>query len=43
MKKFLRKAIALLPEAIADKLHAIKHRTYWLTKGGKAHHTYFEA
>lgn len=43
MKKFLRKSIALLPDGIADKLHAIKHRIYWLTKGGKAHHTYFDA
>lgn len=42
MKKFLRKAIALLPAGIADRLHAIKHRIYWLTKGGKSHHAYFD-
>ncbi|MDP3584434.1 MAG: class I SAM-dependent methyltransferase [Thiobacillus sp.] len=43
MKKFLRKAIALLPSSVANRLHALKHRIYWLTKGGKAHHTYFDA
>ena len=43
MKTILRKAIACLPAGIADKLHAIKHRVYWLTKGGKAHQTYFDA
>ncbi|MDP3420314.1 MAG: class I SAM-dependent methyltransferase [Thiobacillus sp.] len=43
MKKFVRKAIALLPSSVANRLHALKHRIYWLTKGGKAHHTYFDA
>lgn len=43
MKKFLRKAIALLPSSVANRLHALKHRIYWLTKGGDLHHTYFDA
>lgn len=42
MKTILRKAIACLPAGIADRLHAIKHRVYWLTKGGKSHHAYFD-
>ena len=43
MKKFLRTAIAMLPAGAANRLHALKHRVYWLTKGGKAHHMYFDA
>jgi hypothetical protein len=42
MNKFLRKAIALLPSGVANRLHALKHRVYWRTKGGKAHCTYFD-
>lgn len=42
MKTFLRKAIAMLPAGIADRLHAVKHRIYWLTKGGQSHHDYFD-
>ena len=43
MNGLLRMLIALLPPGIADRLHAIKHRVYWLTKGSKSHHDYFDA
>lgn len=43
MKTILRKAIGMLPTGMANRVHAIKHRVYWLTKGGNAHHTYFDA
>ena len=32
----------LLPDAVRDRLHSFKHRTYWLTKGGQLHRVYFD-
>lgn len=43
MKKLLRQAIASLPVGLVDRLDALKHRLYWLSKGSKAHHTYFDS
>jgi SAM-dependent methyltransferase len=34
--------LEFLPGRVADRLHALKHRTYWLTKGRQLHQVYFD-
>ena len=41
MRGFQR-ALDRLPGSVGERLHAIKHQIYWLTKGAKLHQAYFE-
>jgi len=42
MKALLRTLIAALPEPLADRLHAFKHRRHWLKQGVQCHAGYLE-
>ena len=42
MNGLLREVLALLPRPVAEQLHSLKHRLYWLTKGRRLHRHYFD-
>lgn len=43
MNPLIKKLIGALPDGLAGRLHALKHRVYWRTKGGDSHLLYFDA
>lgn len=43
MNGLLKRLVAALPGRLAERVHGIKHRLYWRTRGATSHLDYFDA